>query len=441
LQSMIDSVLGKKPCNCGTCLPVHTRSVEITPNLHDAVRLGLNGRPAIIIGDANTLQACGTTLVERLNEAGVRTWTIDLASDGHIIHADDTILETVKQTIVDLPDEAVAVAVGSGTINDLVKAASHDLGRPYFAIATAASMNGYTSAIASITVRGLKRTISSTPPLMVFADPVVLAESPARMAISGLADLLSKPVSGADWKLDHLLWGEPYCPGPSMIPAQALERAVRLSGQIGAGSVEARLALLEALLLSGISMAVAGVSSPASGGEHLISHFLDMTAAHVPGGPRTPALHGEQVGVATRVTYNLWVDLISLDTSSIDWERARKSAPGHEEMRRQIDELYWLPKTLRDLLIREGTRKLERTGEPEARLEKIRSRWEILRRELITILEPADRYVEVLPTIGAPVSPEDLGVDPAEFANACRMARWARDRYTILDLVGDLGFM
>jgi glycerol-1-phosphate dehydrogenase [NAD(P)+] len=418
---------------------VGTERVEISPALDEAVGRELDGRIAILIGDANTLRACGNALAEKLTSRGLRSWTVDLAPDGRVLHADDETLERVRRHLRELPADALPIAVGSGTINDLVKAASHEQARPYIIVATAASMNGYTSAIASITMDGLKRTLRATPPVAVLTDPAVLASSPPRMALSGLADLLSKPVSNADWKLEHLLWDEPYCPRPAALAGRGMERAVRLAGEIGSGQLEAHMALFEALLLSGISMAVAGVSSPASGGEHLVSHYLDMTAPYSPGGPRTPALHGEQVGLATRVTYTLYVELLSLDAGKIDWRLAGQAAARIEDAEARLASVESLPDRLRELFLQESARKLERIGPPAERIERIRSQWDALREQLVPMLEPAGRYIDVLSQTGAPSAPEELGIAGAEFEEACRLARWVRDRYTILDLVGDLG--
>lgn len=56
--------------------------------------------------------------------------------------------------------------------------------------------------------------------------------------------------------------------------------------------------LVDSLTLNGISMEIAGDSSPASGSEHLISHALDKFI-------ETPQLHGIQVGLATYIMSNV----------------------------------------------------------------------------------------------------------------------------------------
>jgi glycerol-1-phosphate dehydrogenase [NAD(P)+] len=53
--------------------------------------------------------------------------------------------------------------------------------------------------------------------------------------------------------------------------------------------------LVRTLVLSGFGTAIVGNSQPASQGEHLISHYIDMLAA----ADRPLVYHGEQVGVTT----------------------------------------------------------------------------------------------------------------------------------------------
>lgn len=56
------------------------------------------------------------------------------------------------------------MAVGAGTLNDLVKRAAFELGRPYMVVCTAASMDGYTAFGASIALDGFKNTRECTAP-------------------------------------------------------------------------------------------------------------------------------------------------------------------------------------------------------------------------------------------------------------------------------------
>mgnify|MGYP001826907048 CR=1 FL=1 len=415
------SLAGRLHCRCGTCRPVRTLRTGLDRDLAARIAAEAGDRPVAVIGDPNTLAACGAGLASALNARGGSAAVLDT---GHL-HADQDAVDRLTPT---LGPGCLPVAIGSGTLNDVVKAAAHSLRIPYVAVATAASMNGYTSAIAAITVEGLKRTLPSTPPVAVYADPDVLAAAPPGMAVSGIADLLSKPVSGADWKLSHILWGDPYCPAPSEMAESAVAAAAARPGDSGI--------LFDALLVSGFSMACAGSSSPASGGEHLISHYLDMTAASEPGGPREPALHGEQVGVATATTTRLYRQVLG---SAPDWRRATSLAADPDGVRQALDTVPWIPERLRALFLEESLAKLGRTGTARERIGRIEECWSRLGEELAGDLRTAERYRSVLATIGAPCTPEDLGVSRERYTEACRLARWVRDRYSILDLAGDLG--
>ena len=106
---------------------------------------------------------------------------------------------------MEMARDVIIPVYSSGTVNDLTRAVAHRRERPYFVLATAASMNGYTSAIVALLENGLKTTRAATPPVAVFADPLVLAKAPAELTLAGLGDLISKPYCGCDWKIASLV--------------------------------------------------------------------------------------------------------------------------------------------------------------------------------------------------------------------------------------------
>ena len=89
-------------------------------------------------------------------------------------------------------------------------------------------------------------------------------------------------------------------------------------------------------MLSGLAMSVAGSSSPASGGEHLISHFIDMTA-HAYDLPYD--FHGCQVGVGTLTTAFIYEKLKALDPASKEGFMAQAEQAAQElgSLESQID--------------------------------------------------------------------------------------------------------
>ena len=90
------------------------------------------------------------------------------------LHATDAAVEHVRLGLA--AHDAIPIAVGSGTINDLAKRAAYELKRPYMVVATAASMDGYTAFGASINYRGAKQTLFCPAPKAVIADSDILAD-------------------------------------------------------------------------------------------------------------------------------------------------------------------------------------------------------------------------------------------------------------------------
>lgn len=73
--------------------------------------------------------------------------------------------------------------------------------------------------------------------------------------------------------------------------------------------------LMDGLIRGGFSMVIAGTSSPASGGEHLLSHYLDMYAYNK--GREPFAYHGVQVGVGVVIVAGIYERLKELSADDI----------------------------------------------------------------------------------------------------------------------------
>src|SRR5262249_57360166 len=256
--------------------------------------LGL-GPNLAVISDVDTHAALGHR-VERALGAQFSVQSIVL---GHRPHADTDTLARVRG-MVEARVDAI-VAVGSGTLNDLCKLVALGRGCPQVVFATAPSMNGYTSLSASITEGGLKRTVRAATPVGAFFDLGVLAAAPTRMIYAGLGDSLCRPTAQADWLLAHLLLGLPYRTMPFVLLAEDEGELLASAGPLMQGDLAAMERLVRTLLLSGFGTAICGSSQPASQGEHLISHYIDMLP--VPGLPFS--FHGEQIGVTTLTTARL----------------------------------------------------------------------------------------------------------------------------------------
>ena len=378
--------------------------------------LGL-GRRLAVVSDATTRTVLGERVERALAALGT---VIPIVLEGQP-HADVQTVEKLRRACVSAD---ALVAVGSGTINDLCKCAAATDGKPYAVFATAPSMNGYTSTNAAITVDGHKQSLAAAAPAGVFIDLEVLAQAPARMIRAGLGDSLCRSTAQADWLLSHHLLGTPYRRAPFALLAKDESVLLNEPEALFTGDPEAMRALARTLVLSGHGMTICGGSHPASQGEHLISHYIDMFAP--PGRPSI--FHGEQVAVATLTMARLQEDVLAAGPPQV-----HPAAVTRDTLRRlfgaETGESCWREFEAKCLSGVAAT-KLSR---------RIADVWDDMVRAIRAVTLPASRLAAVLARVGGPSTPADIGLSRDFYAAAVRNARFLRNRYTFLDLADDSG--
>lgn len=378
--------------------------------------LGLGPRVAVV-SDATTHEVMGA----RVEAALARALRVDPVVLPRDPHPDLATVEVVRAVTAGAD---ALVAVGSGTINDLVKFSAARDRKPWAVFATAPSMNGYTSANAAITVDGHKKTVPASLARGVFVDLGVLSAAPARMIRAGLGDSLCRSTAQVDWLLSRELRGTTFRHAPFALLAGDEPLLFESPEALMRGDAGAMRALARTLLLSGIGMTLAGGSYPASQGEHLVSHYLDMRAAA--GGPQR--LHGEQVAVATITMARLQQAMLDGPAPPAHPTRMTAAALA-AHFGDEVGAACWNDFAAKRL-------DAQRAEEATAR---IAARWDAIRHEAAAIVIPASRLAAVMRRAGGPVAPADLGLAEREYADAVRHARFLRDRYTFLDLADDAG--
>jgi len=381
-----------------------------------ALRLG---RRLAIVSDAVTHAVMGA----RVERALARLARIDSVMLPQAPHAD---LATVDAVRAQSAAANALIAVGAGTINDLTKYAAARDAKPYAVFATAPSMNGYTSANAAITVAGHKKTLPATLARGVFMDLAVLSAAPPRMIRAGLGDSLCRATAQVDWLLSHRLLGTPYRSAPFAMLEADEPRLLDAPEALLEGDRAAMRALARTLVLSGIGMTVCGGSYPASQGEHLISHYLDMRA-----GAGTPqSLHGEQVAVATLTMARLQEAMIDAPAPVLRATQADLRAL-QDHFGRDVGAACWCdfaPKRLD-------------AAKAALLTQRVASEWPTVQRDARAVRIPAARLVSIMRRAGGPVCAADIGIDDATWHAAVRHARFLRDRFTFLDLADDAGVL
>lgn len=412
------------------------------------VELGVNSRsaqllaplvgdgPVAIFLDENTRRVAGDDVIAAFQREGIPLTVFELRPQpdaDHVVCDDTKILEATE--LLGSETFTHAIAVGAGTINDVVKMASFRRGIDYSVVATAPSMNGYTSAIAAILSDGVKTTQPCDAPVAALADPRVMAEAPYRMIASGIGDLYSKPVSNADWRLSHRLLGTFHSPIVMEIVEAASELLDGVAPRLVQRDVDAVGRLTGAIMLSGLAMQAAGTSGPASGGEHLVSHYIDMTGIAL-GLPYD--FHGCQVAVGTCATSALYEEVMRLDPAAIDVDAladAHVEWPDYEPLVRQRFGM------LDDAVLAHASAMYPTREQVRERLRRIVSTWDDLMADVGTTLRPTAELRAELDSAECPTRFAQIGVSSERGYEAIAWSKDIRARYTILHLASELGIL
>lgn len=390
----------------------------------------------VVVADENTFRAAGEEASRAFEEAGREMVEPYIFPRHPMLYAGYGNIERLARFLRE--HDAVPVAVGAGTLNDIVKRAAHEVGRSYLCIGTAASMDGYTSFGASISKDGRKQTLACPAPRAVVGDVDVLAKAPAWMTASGYADLLCKVTAGADWIVADALQTEEMHPRAWSMVHERLREWTAHPADLRAGGNDAMDRLMEGLLMAGLAMQVAASSRPASGAEHMFSHLWEMEGLGHDQDP--PLSHGFKVGVGCIAVAALYERVLERDLGDLDVEAAIDEWPSWSAVESEVRSTHTVP-GLGEYAVEESRAKYVGDEELRERLELLRELWPGLHEELEKQLMPAEELREMLRAAGCPTTPTEIGLSWDDLRATYRRARTIRRRYNVLDLASETGIL
>ena len=392
---------------------------------------------AVVVADENTLRVAGEAVQSELARSGRLTDTF-VFPGRPTLHADYQNIATLVDWL--RPRQANPVAVGSGTLNDIVKRSAHECDRDYINVATAASVDGYTAFGASITKEGFKHTMECQAPRAVLADLDVLVHAPAKMTSAGYADLLAKIPAGADWIIADVLEIEPLEPKVWSLVQEPLRDATDRPRDLHAGERLAMERLIEGLIMSGLAMQAASSSRPASGAEHQFSHLWEMEGlGEQPEGDEPPLSHGFKVGLGTVSIAALCERLLERDLTQLEIERVVRGWPSWDDVERRVRASF--PADLEDRMVEQSRAKYLSADQLGQRLQLVTERWPELRDQVRRQLLPAEQLRDRLKEAGCPTAPDEIGLSVERFRETYRRAQMIRSRYTVLDLLNETALL
>ena len=330
-------------------------------------------------------------------------------------------------------DANLLLAVGSGTITDIVRFAAHVMRLPFIVMPTAPSMDGYASSGAPLVVEGVKRTYMVEAPIAVISHLPTLCHAPRPMIAAGLGDMLGKYSSLADWQLGVLLWNEPYHAAAAQRTRSALESCVERAAQLRTAEPAAITALIDGLLESGLSIRDAGHSRSASGLEHHISHYWEMKLLAE---GRPAVLHGAKVGVATLAAASLWRVVRRMSEAEFKERLAAARLPDRAEEAARLQAVFG-PAAAGVIADHRAFLLLDPAGFA-ALVERAAGSWAGIQRIAAQVPEPAELRATLAAT-GGPVTVRELGLTDEEGELGLRYGQYLRNRFTVAKLAWLLG--
>ncbi len=430
----INSYLGKEFL-CGECGKRHRVALkyiheggagELGPFLEDVFG---TGKEVLLLADNITWEAAGKKCKEFIEDKYKVVPVILCPAGEKKVTARAEYLPGVEGKA---QDADIILTVGTGTITDLGKLTGNALGKPVLAFPSAPSMNGYTSPVAAYLKDGLKLTVSVAPAHGVFIDMSVLEESPLELVKAGFADSLAKSSANADWKMSSIITGESFCSLPYKITSRSEANYVDGGELLLKKDRRTISSLMEGLNLGGISMIIAGKSSPASGGEHMISHFLDMYSHKYR--DEVFAYHGLQVGTGVFISALIYEELKNLSAGDVR-KMLAGTAVNHQS---QLEKLVSMFPESAEPIRKEFDEKMRQVAMLR---EALPARWEELKRETFGMVYPPGRIRAIFSKAEIPLHLKSIAVDEAIIYNALTLARFIRGRLTVLDLAGETGLL
>jgi len=412
LQKILNDL---KNCPCGKEHTMATKVVEISSGATARVGQILTDanfpKKLLLVADENTL-GVSAGLLESLNDAGFETKKIIYKN---MMYAKIEQVNELKALCSDIDG---IISVGTGSLNDICRVTAYDMKKRFCIFATAPSMDGFASDTAPIIENNFKNSWKAEQPEIIIADTKILAKAPVELKAAGFGDMVAKYIGILDWRVANLLIGEYYCDAVANITMQGVNKVMALADKVTLEDEDAAGSIMEGLVLSGIGMKLAMSSRPASGAEHVVSHFWECykLARGI-----WPEFHGKKVGVASvlinRIYHNLADRVEEIDpiADPTDWDDVRAQFSPE-----QIPELMKLnTPTITDKI------------DPA----HLKACWPEIRRLIKEILPTDEQMMALMKAAGAVTESEDVHVSPELLVTGLRYHAYMRYRVLITRLM------
>lgn len=317
---MIDLISLKKEfenCSCGVKHELSIKDIAvgsgIVKDTGKILKRNGFGKNLLLVADKNTLKVSAGI------ENALKDFKITYKIYENLREATVAQTQVIKKLLDDVDG---VISVGTGSLNDICRKAAADKNKPLCLFATASSMDGFASYSSPLTDGNFKITYPAKSPEVIIADTSILAAAPAELKSAGFGDMMGKYVGLIDWQVSHIVSGEYYCEKVANLTKKATDKIMALADKITSNDEKTVEAVFDALLLTGIGMSFTKTSRPASGTEHILSHYWECKKL-LDG--KISDFHGKKVGVATLLIMQEYKKLyekvsVRAKKETVDWQ-------------------------------------------------------------------------------------------------------------------------
>lgn len=421
-------------CSCGCQHHAIDKDIYIGKGLLPRIpsyiaKRGL-GTHCVLVADDNTYRVAGAEVEKALTDAGFSVVACVIHRE-HDMLPDDLSCGEVLLSIT--RETEFLIAVGSGTVTDTTRINAERTGLPFVSVGTAPSMDGYASAVAPLLHRGLKIQRPAVCPEIIVCDLDVLATAPMRLIASGVGDVLGKYIAKADWQLGQVINGEPCCPVCVEMVTNAVNALVDNVEEIAHKTEKGMRILIEALLLSGVTIMIIDNTRAVASIEHNIAQYWEMILVQQ---GKEPPMHGASVGVSTLLVWPMFERFAREDLSALDLDAIRANRIFPEKRERWMRHAYGDEGGAQ--IMRENPGDFLTWEEQERRIRAAQQHVEEIR-QIIAAMPPLEKIKDVMTTLHAEMTPEEEHIPRDLLCRSMHCGKDYRTRYTLFKLIDECG--
>lgn len=314
------------------------------------------------------------------------------------------------------------LSIGTGSVNDVCRYAAYISNKELAIFGTAPSMDGFASDTAPLIKDNFKSSYQCKQPSVVLADTKILANAPLELKAAGYGDIMAKYLGIVDWKVSNYVTGEYICPRIIDFVKETIDNVTKNTDKINSSDPKAAEYIMDALIITGCAMQLAHSSRPASGAEHIVSHFWEI---HKLEKGIWPDYHGKKVGIAMCLLLPIYKSLLKYEHATIVPEKLHlDDILKHYSERNKNDIINLNVPSIIDTVSKEAFEK----------------HWEDIKKDIEKYLPDPDDFIKNMKLAGCATTIEEGNLSK-EFADeAIKYSPYMRRRVTLLRLLPVISF-